>query len=213
MWPHEDWERDSLRKLLPSCLARSHLAVSPARKLWRKQQCPSSGYSSRLQGAGPVSSRFGWPHGQHTSPRCTGAPPHPHPNHRPWAPGIIQPSAFWWFCPSLMGFHSAQIQSISQRFLRTALQISRVFSLTLSPNLSSLIFCTVNSSQFPLILISAPQSHWRPLSTLSILLPAPWPGSGCRQQAGTAVELTLCVFHSLMLPANPLSGNSVIYFV
>ena len=90
---------------------------------------------------------------------------------------------------------------ISQRFSRTALQISRVFSLTLSPNLSSLIFCTVNSSQFSLILISAPQSHWRPLSTLSILLPAPWPGSGCRQQAGTAVELTLCVFHSPMLPA------------
>ena len=83
MWPHEDWERDSLRKLLPSCLARSHLAVSPVRKLWRKQQCPSSGYSSRLQGAGPVSSRFGWPHGQHTSPRCTGAPLHPRPyNHQ-----------------------------------------------------------------------------------------------------------------------------------
>ena len=53
MWPHEDWRRNSLlHKPLPSCLARSHLAVSLVRKLWRKQQCPSSGYAADCRGLG-----------------------------------------------------------------------------------------------------------------------------------------------------------------
>lgn len=129
--------------------------------------------------------------------------------------GIIQPSAFWWFCPGLMGFHFTQISHQPKILQDCPADIQSILSHSLPKPLLAL-FCTVNSSQFPLILVSAPQSHWRPLSTLSILpssslAPA---GSGCRQQAGTAIELTLCVFHSPMLPAiHCLVKQCPLYFV
>lgn len=115
---------------------------------------------------------------------------HPPPTQRPELQ-IIQPSAFWWFCPGLMGFHFTQDQS-SAKILQDCLQISS-HSLSLSPpSLLMMLYCKFLASFLysqSLLL----RSTGEPLSTLSILLPAPWPEVAVDSKLGQHLGLP-CVF-------------------